>query len=134
MNTTAFIIARQMDRYDALSIATLPSARALRLDGSAPITSAELYEACRALTYVCECCGHNLPVDEYDRDSVGCDLCTYCYETGGLENSLSDGNMSDEEYGAAVVSLETARSALLETEAQRNRDSVVSKAIAHHAA
>lgn len=39
------------------------------------------------------------------RDATGLGLCDYCYDEAGLENALSDGQMTQDEFDAAITQL-----------------------------
>ena len=45
--------------------------------------------------YVCNSCRRKTR-DDGNGDSVGCGLCTECYELAGLENTISDEGATDE--------------------------------------
>lgn len=47
-------------------------------------------------TYKCNACGKL--TRETGLGEEGCGLCAYCFETGGLENMLSDGHITQEQY------------------------------------
>lgn len=50
----------------------------------------------RKPTYICGCCGKR--TRETGAGESSCDLCAFCYHEAGLENSLSDGNITQEEF------------------------------------
>ncbi|MDV7392824.1 hypothetical protein RZS08_15755, partial [Arthrospira platensis SPKY1] len=55
-------------------------------------------------TFTCEGCG------KLTRDTgvqgIGMGLCPYCYEVGGLENSLDDGEITPEQFEAGKAELQ----------------------------
>jgi hypothetical protein len=62
-----------------------------------------LNDAMNAPKNKCNCCGRsNVNSSRY---ATGLGLCDYCYEESGLENSLADGHMTQEEYDLAIVEL-----------------------------
>jgi hypothetical protein len=125
LNQIAFSCARNMDHNEALTMAMTPSGAQIELIGRAPFTGAELWQACRALSYVCPYCGRNLPVTEYDRDSVGCEgQCSDCYEEGGIENGLSDGALTDAEYECQMAHIRARKQKLADTSEQIARERV----------
>jgi hypothetical protein len=54
-------------------------------------------------TYVCACCGKR--TRETGLGESNCELCAYCYEESGLENSFSDGSISKEIFDEAISNL-----------------------------
>lgn len=52
-------------------------------------------------TYVCESCGKR--TRETGLGEQGCGLCAYCFEVGGLENELSDGHITQEQFDAQLA-------------------------------
>jgi hypothetical protein len=124
MNPLALDCARNMSRYDALAMATLESPAGVVLEpvGRVPFTGAELWHACRSLTYVCCYCDHNLPVSEFSRDSAGAESCEFCQSEGELENSLSDGYITGAEFELAHARMTAERRPLLSSPEQVARD------------
>jgi len=53
--------------------------------------------------YTCRCCGKRTRYTGGDGEGVG--LCDYCYEEGGWENMLSDGECTQAEYDEAIAEL-----------------------------
>jgi hypothetical protein len=53
--------------------------------------------------YKCGCCGKM--TRETGEDESSCQLCAYCYIEAGWENSLSDGNCTQEEFDTAIANL-----------------------------
>ena len=51
-------------------------------------------------TYRCRSCGRL--TRETDQYAASCQLCGYCHEESELKNSLSDGTITEEDYGAAM--------------------------------
>ena len=54
--------------------------------------------------YQCQCCQRQ--TRETGLGESGCDLCAFCYEVSGFENSLSDGAVTRVEFEAGMVELE----------------------------
>jgi hypothetical protein len=54
-------------------------------------------------TYVCECCGKR--TRETGEGESYLTLCAYCYIEAGLENSLSDGHMEQDEFDRRIAEL-----------------------------
>ena len=52
--------------------------------------------------YKCRCCGR-MTRDDGCGDSVNVGLCTECYEMGGIENSICDGQYETEEEKAEWI-------------------------------
>lgn len=96
----AALHARSMNDYEARTLALLdsPDQFSYELAPGEPMGPEDrrlLWDACRALLYTCKVCQTAKPIDEWDRDSHGCDLCVSCYDAAGLENEHSDGYHDD---------------------------------------
>jgi hypothetical protein len=50
--------------------------------------------------YKCECCGRG--TRDTGVQSLGSKLCPQCYELAGIENDISDGNVTREEMGPRI--------------------------------
>lgn len=54
--------------------------------------------------YNCECCGKTTRETGYGESDVY--LCAFCYQEGIIYNTLSDGDISEEEYSKQIKMLE----------------------------
>jgi hypothetical protein len=54
-------------------------------------------------TYKCECCGKRTRETGLGESGLG--LCAYCYDEGGLENSLQDGHIGIGQYNIDIFNL-----------------------------
>lgn len=52
-------------------------------------------------TYACICCSRQ--TRETGLGEAGVDLCAFCFEVAGLENSFSDGNVTSAEFNASFA-------------------------------
>jgi hypothetical protein len=53
--------------------------------------------------YTCLDCGKKTRATGEDEET--CDLCAYCYHKAGLENGLSDGHITQEEFDIQLAEL-----------------------------
>lgn len=54
-------------------------------------------------TYKCDVCGKN--TRDTGRGELGSGLCAFCCEEAGLENSLSDGHITQEQFDEQLAAL-----------------------------
>jgi hypothetical protein len=54
-------------------------------------------------TYICGLCSKR--TRDTGRDEASVDLCAFCYQEAGLENSLSDGNITEAQFNVRIAAL-----------------------------
>ena len=54
-------------------------------------------------TYICGCCKRRTRETGLGESQL--DLCAYCYDAAGIENSFSDGHITTEQYKAEIIAL-----------------------------